>query len=92
MTSGLATELEPRLAARGRARRRTRLATTLTVFALLVLVGVGTWLLLGTSVLGVRSVTVTGTDRLDPAAGSQAGPAPAWRSVDVFGTDRPSIP
>ena len=64
MSSGLATELEPRLAARGRARRRTRLATTLTVFGLLVLVGVATWLVLGTSVLGVRTVTVTpGSER-----------------------------
>ena len=63
-----ATDLEPKLAARGRARRRTRLATTLTVFVLLVLLGTTAWLLLGTSVLGVRSVTVTGTERLDPAA------------------------
>ena len=61
------TPLEPRLAARGRARRRTRLTITLSVLALLVLLGVAGWLLLGTSVFGVRDVQVTGTSRLDPA-------------------------
>ena len=86
MTSGLATELEPRLAARGRARRRTRLATTLTVFALLVLVGVGTWLLLGTSVLGVRSVTVTGTDRLDRATVREVAAVPAGEPLATLDT------
>ena len=82
----VATELEPRLAARGRARRRTRLATTLTVFALLVLVGVGTWLLLGTSVLGVRSVTVTGTDRLDPATVREVAAVPAGEPLATLDT------
>ena len=61
------TELGGRLAARGRARRRTRLTITLTVTALLGLLGLAGWLLLGTAVLGVREVQVTGTTRLDPA-------------------------
>ena len=61
------TELGGRLAARGRAKRRTRLTITLTVTALLGLLGLAGWLLLGTSVLGVRDVEVTGTSRLDPA-------------------------
>ena len=71
-----ATDLEPRLVARGKARRRTRLATTLTVFVLLVLVGAGTWLLLGTSVLGVRTITVSGTHRLDPATVREVAAVP----------------
>jgi cell division protein FtsQ len=41
---------------------------------LLVLLGVAGWLLLGTSVLGVRHVQVTGTQRLDPTlVRSEAG-------------------
>ncbi len=61
------TDLGGRLAERGRARRRTRLTVTLSVTALLALLGVAGWLLLGTGVLGVHDVEVTGTSRLDPA-------------------------
>jgi cell division protein FtsQ len=61
------TELGGRLAERGRARRRTRLTVTLSVTALLALLGLAGWLLLGTGVLGVHDVEVTGTSRLDPA-------------------------
>jgi len=61
------TELGGRLAARGRARRRTRLTVTLSVIALLGLLGLAGWLLLGTGVPGVREVRVAGTLRLDPA-------------------------
>jgi cell division protein FtsQ len=61
------TDLQGRLAARGRGRRRTRLAVTLSLTTVLVLAGVAGWLLLGTAVLGVRQVEVTGTSRLDPA-------------------------
>lgn len=72
------TDWDGRLAARGRGRRRTRLALTLSALGLLVLLGVAGWLLLGTGVLGVRDVQVTGTQRLDPAvvrtlAGIEAG-------------------
>jgi cell division protein FtsQ len=81
-----ATDLEPRLVARGRARRRTRLATTLTVLVLLVLVGAGTWLLLGTSVLGVRTVTVTGTHRLDPATVREVAAVPAGEPLATLDT------
>lgn len=82
-----ATELEPRLVARGRARRRTRLATTLTVFLLVVLVGAGTWLLLGTSALGVHDVAVTGTDRLDPATIRAVAAVPAGEPLATLDTD-----
>jgi cell division protein FtsQ len=61
------TELGGRLAERGRARRRTRLTVTLSVTTLLALLGLAGWLLLGTAVLGVHDVAVTGTSRLDPA-------------------------
>ena len=61
------TELGGRLAERGRARRRTRLTVTLSVTTLLALLGLAGWLLLGTGVLGVHDVAVTGTSRLDPA-------------------------
>jgi cell division protein FtsQ len=71
-----ATDLEPRLEARGRARRRARLATTLTVFVLVLLVAAGGWLLLGTSALGVHTVTVTGTDRLDPGTVREVAAVP----------------
>lgn len=63
----VSTAWDGRLAARSRARRRARLAVTLTVSTLLVLLGVGGWVLLGTALLGVRSVEVSGTHRLDPA-------------------------
>jgi cell division protein FtsQ len=61
------THLGDRLAARVRGRRKTRLAVTATVVVLLLLGGLAGWLLLGTGVLGVRSVEVTGTSLLDPA-------------------------
>jgi cell division protein FtsQ len=61
------TDLGGRLAERGRARRRTRLTVTLSVTTLLALLGLAGWLLLGTGVLGVHDVAVTGTSRLDPA-------------------------
>ena len=61
------TEIDGRLAARGRARRRTRLAVTLSVAALLTLLGLAGWLALDTGLLGVQDVRVTGTERLDPA-------------------------
>jgi cell division protein FtsQ len=61
------TELPGRIAARGRARRRTRLTVTLSVAGLLGLLGLAGWLLLGTSVLGVHEVQVTGAVRLDQA-------------------------
>ena len=61
------TEIDGRLAARGRARRRTRLAVTLSVAALLMLLGLAGWLALDTGLLGVQDVRVTGTERLDPA-------------------------
>jgi cell division protein FtsQ len=60
------TDLQGRLVARGRSRRRTRLAVTLGAVALLALGGIAGWLLLGTSVFGVSHVQVTGTQRLDP--------------------------
>lgn len=60
------TDLGGRLAERGRARRRTRLTVTLSVVALLALLGAAGWLLLRTGVLGVHDVEVTGTARLDP--------------------------
>ncbi len=82
-----ATEFEPRLAARGKARRRTRLATTLTVFGLLVLLGVGVWLLLATSVLGVRSVTVTGAERLDPGTVRSTAAVPPGEPLATLDTD-----
>jgi len=61
------SDLGGRLAERGRARRRTRLTVTASVTLLLVLAGLAGWLLLGTGVLGVRDVQVTGTSLLDPA-------------------------
>ena len=61
------TEIDGRVAARGRARRRTRLAVTLSVAALLTLLGLAGWLALDTGLLGVQDVRVTGTERLDPA-------------------------
>lgn len=60
-------DLGGRLAQRGRARRRTRLTVTLAVTATVVLLGLLGWLALGTAVLGVSAVEVTGTQRLDPA-------------------------
>ncbi len=72
-----ATDLEPRLVARGRAARRTRLTVTLSVVAVVVLVCLGGWLLLGTSVLGVQTVTVSGTERLDPATVRAVAAVPA---------------
>ena len=66
-TGRTAAPVDGRLVARGRARRRARLATTLGVTLLLVLAGLAAWLLLGTGVLGVRAVEVTGTARLDAA-------------------------
>lgn len=63
----VSTAWDGRLAQRSRARRRTRLAVTLSVTALLVLAGVLGWVLLGTGLLGVRAVEVTGTRRLDAA-------------------------
>jgi cell division protein FtsQ len=62
----VSTDWDGRLAARGRARRRTQLAVTATVTALVALAAVAGWLLLGTGVLGVREVQVTGTSLLDP--------------------------
>jgi cell division protein FtsQ len=61
------TDLGERLAARVQGRRKTRLAITSTVVVLLLLGGAAGWLLLGTGVLGVRDVQVTGTSLLDPA-------------------------
>lgn len=58
---------DSRVAARNRLRRRARLTATLTVLSLLLIVAAGSWVLLGTSVLGVRDVQVSGTDRLAPA-------------------------
>jgi len=59
-------ELTDRLVARGRARRRTRLALTVSVVLLVLLLAAAAWVVWGTSLLGVRTVTVTGTARLDP--------------------------
>ena len=61
------TDWDHRLAARGQGRRKTRLAVTGTVLVVLLLGGLAGWLLLGTGVLGVRDVQVTGTSLLDPA-------------------------
>ena len=61
------TDWDTRLASRGQGRRKTRLAVTATVVLLLLLGGLAGWLLLGTGVLGVRDVQVTGTSLLDPA-------------------------
>lgn len=60
----VATRLEPRVTARARSRRRARLAVTLSVTVLLLVLGAAAWVLLGTSVLGVRAVEVTGVHRL----------------------------
>ena len=63
----MTADWDGRLAGRARSRRRARLTVTLSVLAGLVLAGAGGWVLLGTSVLGVREVAVAGTSRLDPA-------------------------
>lgn len=62
----VATGWEDRLAARGRMRRRTRLAVSLTVLVVLALLAVAGWVLLGSGFLGVRTVQVGGIARLDP--------------------------
>ena len=71
------TEIDGRLAARGRARRRTRLAVTLSVAAALMLLGLAGWLALDTGLLGVQDVRVTGTERLDPAQVRSVAAIPA---------------
>ena len=63
----VATGWEDRLAARGRVRRRTRLAVSLTVVVVLALLVAAGWVLLGSGLLGVRTVQVGGTVRLDSA-------------------------
>ena len=61
---------------RGRARRRTRLTITLTVTALLGLLGLAGWLLLGTSRARRRAtVQVTGTAAAGPGRGRASWPA-----------------
>lgn len=80
------TPLGPRLVARGRARRRTRLTVTLVVLGLASLLGVGSWLLLATSVFGVRQVLVTGTSRLDPQTVRETARIPAGAPLATLDT------
>ena len=63
----VATGWDDRVAARGRARRRTRLAVALSVLVTVALLVATGWVLLGSGLLGVRTVQVGGTARLDPA-------------------------
>lgn len=60
----VSTSLPDRAAQRGRARRRSRLRATLVVLVMLGLLAASGWLVLGSSALGVRTVQVTGTERL----------------------------
>jgi cell division protein FtsQ len=57
-------EITDRLVARGRARRRTRLAVTLSATVLALLLAGAAWLVWATSVLGVRTVEIHGTVRV----------------------------
>lgn len=52
---------------RVRARRWSRLRTFLVVLMLVALAGAAGWVFLGTSLFGVSSVQVAGTDRVTPA-------------------------
>ncbi len=85
--SAATSPLEPRLAERGRARRRTRLVTTLSVLGLVLLLGVGGWVVLATSLLGVREVTVAGTGRLDPAEVRSVAAVPAGEPLATLDTE-----
>ncbi len=60
----VSTSLPSRAAERVRARRWSRLRTLLVLLALLVLIGVATWVLLGSRLFGVSSVVVSGTSRV----------------------------
>ena len=66
------SRIEPRLAARGRLRRRTRLIISSVVLAALVLVAFATYALLATSWLGVSSVEVRGAPSTGAGAVRQA--------------------
>jgi cell division protein FtsQ len=68
----VSTSLPDRVAERGRARRRSRLRTVLVVAGALAVVAVAGWLALGSSVLGVKELRVSGVDRLTPAAVERA--------------------
>lgn len=50
-----------------RAGRRTRLVLVLSLLAATALLGTAAWVLLGTTLFGVRVVEVSGTDRVAPA-------------------------
>jgi cell division protein FtsQ len=60
----VSTSMPQRVAERGRLRRRTRLVLLATGVTLLLLAGGAAWLVLGSSVLGVRTVDVVGESRL----------------------------
>ena len=60
----VSTAMPQRVAERGRVRRRTRLVVLATVVTLALLAGAAGWLVLGSSVLGARTVEVVGESRL----------------------------
>ena len=60
----VSTSMPQRAAERGRVRRRTRLVVLATVVTLALLAGAAGWLVLGSRVLGARSVEVVGEGRL----------------------------
>lgn len=62
----VSTSMPERVAERDRSRRRTRLAVGLCLVVVASLVAGTGWLLLGSSVFGVETVDVTGTQRLGP--------------------------
>jgi cell division protein FtsQ len=73
-----------------RRRLRTALPWALTA-AVLALVGLGAWLVYGTSVLGVEQVRVTGTDLLSPdqvQAAAGVTPGTPLARVDLSGVTR----
>jgi cell division protein FtsQ len=63
----VSTSLPTRAAERVRARRWSRLRTLLVLLALLVVLAVATWVLLGSRLFGVSTVVVTGTSRVSVA-------------------------
>jgi cell division protein FtsQ len=63
----VSTSLPTRAAERVRAQRWSRLRTLLVLLAGLVLIGVATWVLLGSRLFGVSSVVVSGTSRVSVA-------------------------
>ena len=82
------TSFAGRFASRVRARRFSRLRVATVALALILVVALSGWALLVSSLFGVRSVTVTGTERLSRQEVVQAAAIAAWSDDQQWGRDR----